>query len=93
MKQQEVIALLQEAGHLDCTSQRRNEIRGLLTSAMKNVPNSVGDYVAMGDYLFQQTADNRPDILPSLFPVFALICGDREYESHMMCEIDWLAME
>jgi len=40
------------------------------------------------DALFVSTAQNRPEALPGLLPVFSLLCGDRE-EGILLADIDW----
>lgn len=96
MDQRELKALLEEAAKPDCSWQRRNQIQcrlGEATAAMgKN-----GVYKTEGreaglllllEALYVTTVQNRPELLPSLFPTFAIICGDRDAKS-LVAEVDW----
>jgi hypothetical protein len=38
--------------------------------------------------LFFETARNRRDLLPTLYPAFAMICGE-SVPNHWMCSVDW----
>lgn len=96
MKQSELKALLKEAANPECSWQRRNEIQcklGDATAAM----NEDGVYKIEGreaglhlllDSLYVSTVQNRPELLPTLFPAFAIICGDRE-EGILVADVDW----
>lgn len=88
--------LLEEASGEDCTPHRRNEIACMLgeaTAAMTDkgyydidIPES-GIY-ALINKLYYVTLQNRPEVLPTLFPVFVLACGDRD-DHLIMADIDW----
>jgi len=43
-------------------------------------------------FLFYEVEKNRPDLFPFLFPIFALLCGDRE-KSAELADIDWRNLE
>jgi len=42
--------------------------------------------------IYYSTLQNRPELLPTLFPVFAIICGDREKGS-IIADVDWTLTE
>lgn len=96
MKQKELMALLEEAAKPDCTVRRRIDIQCLLRAATVagkksggyEIRGSAGTIVAILDMLYDDTVKNRPEILPSLFPIFALLCGDREKRMET-AQIDW----
>lgn len=95
MKQQKVKELLEEAAKSDCTWQRRTDIQCLLraaTAAGKSgkykSSRSVSGLLVALDTLYVQTIENKPEILPSLFPFFAIVCGDRE-EEMIYANVDW----
>ena len=96
MNQRELKTLLDEAAKPDCSWQRRNEIQcrfGDDSPAMRadSVYETEGRGAGMHivlDKLYVDTIENRPELLPVLFPVFAIICGDRE--DGMICaDVDW----
>ena len=41
--------------------------------------------------LFNETIGNRPELLASLFPAFAMLCGDREGPEY--AEVFWSLVE
>ncbi|MCR4328790.1 MAG: hypothetical protein NUV53_04785 [Patescibacteria group bacterium] len=97
MNQKELKLLLQEAASPDCPWQRRNEIQCKLGEASPAM-RADGVYEIDGreagmhlvlNQLYVDTIQNRPDLLPSLFPAFAVICGDRE-EGIICADVDWL---
>ena len=96
MNQVELKALLNEAAKPGCSVQRQNEIQCLLAHASPAMQ-SDGTYEPGGcgmgmlmvlEKLYVDTLQNRPELLPSLFPAFAVICGDRQ--DHLMyADVDW----
>jgi len=96
MNQKELKALLQEAADPNCSWQRRNEIQCKLGQASPAM-GADGVYEIEGreagmhlvlDKLYVDTIQHRPELLPSLFPVFAVICGDRK-EGIICADVDW----
>jgi hypothetical protein len=96
MKQQVLKALLEEAANDNCSPQRRNEIQCELdeaTAAMgeEGVYKITGREAGLSlvlDALYVHTIQNRPELLPSFFPTFAIICGDRD-EGMLIADVDW----
>lgn len=100
MEQRELKALLDEAANPKCSWQRRNEIQcklGEATAAM----GKDGVYELEGreaglhlllEALYVSTIQNRPELLPTLFPTFAIICGDRE-EGILIADVDWAIVD
>lgn len=96
MKQQELKALLKEAANPKCSWKRRNEIQCFLNESMV----ATGDHSVhktksredginlILDTLYMSTLENRPQLLPTFFPVFAIICGDRK-NGRLIAEVDW----
>lgn len=94
--QEKIKDLLAEAANPKCAPHRRNEIQcelGHATAAMR--PNGVYDIdsreagiLVVIEHLYVDTLQNRPEILPALFPVFALACGDRD-NGLIVTDIDW----
>lgn len=97
MKQRELKALLEEAAKPDCTWQRRTQIQYRLGKATGAIGND-GIYETEGqkeagfklllNALYVTTVQNRPELLPTLFPTFAVICGDCE-EGVLIADVDW----
>lgn len=96
MDQKRIKELLTEASRPECSVQRQNQIQcemGQATSALK--PDGVysihgpeaGIHLIL-DALYSGTAEHKRELLPSLFPVFALLCGDRE-KGVLISDIDW----
>lgn len=99
MNQKYLMALLQEAANPNCHFHRKNKIQCELSAAICQrgaVDTAFDDGKREGlelvvSMLYNDALDNRPDLLPSLFPVFAILCGDRG--PHMICsDVDWLLM-
>ena len=96
MDQREIKSLLQEACNQDCSWTRRTEIQcefGKASAAMgvNGIYKAEGPgsgLIAFLDELYIDTLVNRPEFLLSLFPVFAMICGDREGGS-ICTGVDW----
>jgi len=99
MNQRELKALLEEAAAPNCSPQRRNQIQCLLgeaTAAMgedgvyKIKGRAAGLHLLL-DALYVETVQHRPELLPALFPAFAIICGDRK-DGHIIAKVDWSRM-
>ena len=97
MRQKEVKALLEEAAKPGCSWQRRTEIQCQLceaTAAMgkngvyKIKGRKAAFHMLLND-LYMDTLNNRPDLLPTLFPFFAVICGDRKEGYIVADHVDW----
>ena len=96
MDQRELKALLDEAAKPSCSWQRQNEIQCRLGEAspamgvdgVRKIEGPVEGMQIVLDHLYTDTIQNRPDLLPALFPVFALICGDRE-DRTICADVDW----
>ncbi len=96
MDQKELKALLTEASQSGCSGRRLNEIHCKLQDACCAVKKD-GTYKETGrragmslvlDKLYVDTIQNRQEILPVLFPAFAVICGDRK-DNSLYADIDW----
>lgn len=97
MTQREIMALLVEASDKHCPSKRLNDIHIALRRALPEGVSNDEDRFEEGrraelehvlDKVYLETIAVRPALLPSLFPIFALLCGDRGKDS-IMAEIDW----
>jgi hypothetical protein len=91
MNQLEIKVLLHEASNPECSWRRRNEIQCEFEKAM--VPGEDGEGEEAGlllllTSLYASTVQNRPELLPTLFPTFAIICGDRK-EDMLIADVDW----
>ncbi|MEY2664633.1 MAG: hypothetical protein RIT04_441 [Candidatus Parcubacteria bacterium] len=91
MNQKRIKDLLIEASQPNCTHQRRNQIHVELSKA--TVGSRETDTPAAGvcvvlDILYVDTIKHHPERLPSLFPAFAVMCGDRP-DSDLVADIDW----
>lgn len=96
MNQARILTLLKEASQPDCSLQRFTEIQCELGSASA-ATRADGTYDAEGrvagllvvfDHLIVDVWQNRRDMLPALFPVFALISGDRDH-GFIIAGINW----
>ena len=72
MDQSKIMALLNEAAQPTCTEDRRYSIEHELSAALKNG----SGFGILFRKIFGDTIDFRPDVLPDLFPFFAIVCGD-----------------
>jgi hypothetical protein len=96
MNQREVKKLLEEAAQPDCSDDRIRDIHVLLSNAtaargaggIKEIDGPEAGLDLVVGSLFVDTIEHRRHLLPSLFPVFAFICGDRE-EGVMVTDVDW----
>ena len=97
MKQEMIMGLLKEAADPNCSTERQN---GICCELEDNVYGDEewnddlrgGGMKLIVNVVFMFTVKNRPEILPSLFPVFAILCGDREDLIHCS-EVDWSLLE
>lgn len=96
MNQKELMELLQEAAKPNCSLWRRNEIGRKLyeaspatreDGALEIDGREAGMQLILSS-LYQDTLENRPALLPMMFPVFAMICGDRQ-EGMICANVDW----
>lgn len=96
MNQRELKTLLDEAAQQYCSRQRRNEIQVELAEASpalradgvyENKGREAGMLLVL-EQLYTETATHRPDLLSSLFPAFAVICGDRQ-DGAICADVDW----
>ena len=99
MDQKQILSLLQEAASDDCTSRRANEIQCELehaTAAMTEKGYYAIDIPASGiqivlAHLYLNTYQENRALLPTLFPAFAIMCGNRDKNS-LLADIDWSVM-
>lgn len=88
--------LLQEAAGPDCGPQRLADIHVDLNRAVvleREADSSPNEDPGLRpstvlNALFASTVENDRAALPGLFPVFALLCGDRE-DGQLVADIDW----
>lgn len=100
MEAQKIIALLNEASQLTIGKdfKRINEIQCLLGHETIDFDKAEGVYRSPAetntilDTLFIEVLDGAPHLLPSLAPLFLLICGDRE-EGMRFSDIDFTALK
>ena len=85
MNQKELKELLNEAASPDTSWQRRNEIQRKLHHA------AVIWLGPVVNKLYVDTIQNRPDLLPYLFPFFAIVCG-YDNTGSTLPNIDWSLM-
>jgi hypothetical protein len=96
MDQRLLKALLEEAARPDCSWERRNAIHCQLTDASPAFgQDGVFEIEGRGagmhlllEKLYVEVGHHRPELLPTLFPVFSLICGDRK-DGVLCADIDW----
>ena len=96
MRQDHIKALLEEAAKPDCDWQRRTIIQCELCDAcaamgsdgVYEIDNPAAGLHLVINNLYFQTLQSAPDKLPSLFPVFAMICGDRDPQ-FLIADINW----
>jgi len=85
MNQWELKRLLDEAASPDTSRFRKGQIGGKLEQLASIWASPVIRK------LYTDTINNRPDLLPSLFPFFAIVCGYRDAGSSLP-NIDWSLM-
>jgi hypothetical protein len=85
MRQAEIMVLLEEA--VSASERRRHEIANTLVAAASYDP----DVQMITSHMFWQTLTSRADLLPALFPAFALICSRETYRDHVSGppQVDW----
>jgi|GEM_PF-2491866 len=96
MNQGEIRARLAEAGAEECTRRRLGEIMlEFLDESPAMLSDGTYDIDGQGslarpiiEELFISVAENRRSAFPDLFPVFAVLCGDRE-NGVLIADIDW----
>ena len=93
--QQKIMDLLKEAADSSCPNNRLTEIHVGLTNAaaggdeeIKSTDDQEAGIRTVLDSLYVDTIKNNRQSLPSLFPVFATICGSRDKNS-LLTDIDW----
>lgn len=91
MKQEKIMDLLREVASLNLSNRRVNEIQCKLTDALPRSDalddREAGMEVVLGK-LYVDTLRNKPHLLPMLFPVFAIMCGDRD-DGFIVADVDW----
>lgn len=99
MKQEKVMALLQEASKPACSPARFNQIAFELQDATIPESNEAGDegdratgFRQVINDVLHDVVTNRPQALPGLFPLFALFCGDRG-ERFCTADVDYSLMD
>jgi hypothetical protein len=100
MDQKQIMELLQEAAQPDCTCQRINQIQlelsratvAMGTDGVRKIEGKEAGISVVLNTLFADTFKNRRDLLPTLFPAFAIICGDR-YHPGFTTNVDWSIVE
>lgn len=81
MDQQVILQRLTEAADTDTSWDRVNEIIAELTRAARAGRESTGQakgFAQVVESVFGQLMDEHAYLLPSLLPVFVIICGDRK---------------
>ncbi len=95
MDQEEIMQLLREAVHPGTTQGRRAQIQYLLQRAASQLPRAFGVHIVL-DALYTVTIENHPEFLPTFFPAFAIMCGDRSKntieDSIVTTNVDWSLM-
>ncbi len=86
MNQAWLMALLIEATKADW--KRRNEIHVLLSNLVADTEDDRGDGIGLVlDSLWVSTVKHNPALLPTLFPAFAIMCGDKD--GTIVADINW----
>lgn len=91
MKIKKINKLLVEASKKETSNIRLNEIQCILNKEViksNNFEDRNAGILLIMDELYVSTIKNNPKLLPTLLPVFALICGDRKSNS-IVADIDW----
>ena len=92
MDQRAIMALLIEA--TTANDRRINEIQGLFVKAahggdkeiLSTKDRAAGIRIVL-EKLYVDTYTENPALLPTLFPVFAIICGDKDRT--VVADVDW----
>ncbi len=83
MNPEELMCLLTEASQKNCSQKRRVEILSFLLAPLaddvEEENNEVYRYwrLYISD-LYNDMVNNRPNLLPALYPAFAKLCGPRK---------------
>ena len=99
MDQKALLFLLKEASEPECPAERIIDIAISLKGQIKRDDSDDSDSIntryegmcLVFEALFNKTLDNNPGYLPKLFPVFALLCGDKE-DDMLVAKIDWTVL-
>ena len=93
MDQKRIMELLQEAAQIkNPIDNRFNEIGAELGSQVAHRRKDRHEGIVHGLF-FDAVQNNRQRLLPSLFPVFALLCGDRDETKSVVAPVDWSLMD
>jgi len=97
VKQEDLKKLLIEAASPTCSPVRQSQIQILLSEAsaamnehgvvVRDDGRLAGMLFLLED-LYVETLKHRPELLPTFFPVFAIVCGDRDEEC-VVADVDW----
>ena len=97
MKQSELLELLQEAAHPECTYCRRKTILMMLemstaaydpkTQMFKTRGRAVG-ILELLEYAYMSIIHNDPEVLAKQWPIFVMMCGDRP-RGELLAPVDW----
>ena len=91
METKEIHKLLVEASKPETSGRRLNEIQCVLESEVfesKVINDRSAGILLVLCSLYVSTLENDPKLLPSLLPVFSMICGDRD-DKCIIADIDW----
>lgn len=94
MQQQEIKSLLAELASPTCQIDRWHEIAEKFYAAAKRplAPDSTYDPTSdIFVVIITRLLSAKPQYLPGLFPVFAMVCGDRR-STAVVADIDWHLM-
>jgi len=84
MEQRRIRELLEEAADPHCPPQRRAEIQQELSEAAHE------RFRVLAEELFVEVVEHRLELLPVLFPTFAILCGDRCEREPLARGVNWL---
>lgn len=96
MNQEKLMKLLKEASKSSCSKKRRMKIQCELLEASpskgedgsrKILGRTAGMDILL-EKLYEDTLEHNPALLPTFFPVFAIICGDKE-KGDFCANINW----
>ncbi len=95
MNQRHVLTLLKQAAESGCVPELRENILEQLQDSLFGKAEFVIGWSGTSaldeamEKLFTEVSEHRPSLLPVLFPLFAILCGDREGEAEFFADIDW----
>jgi len=92
MIQSEIKRLLEEAANLECSLKKRTEIQRLLEDEIVKGEEQTNGIKSVFNNLYVETIENRPELLPTLFPAFAVMCSERDDGMVITTRIDWELM-